>query len=598
MPKFLRRSIWPLAFFAAVLLATLAPTPASAKDTWIKVQSKNFTLIGNAGEAELRKTATHLEQFREAISRLLAQAKINSSIPTTVVVFKSDSSYGPFKPQYRGKTNTNVAGYFLAGPDMNYITLTTEARAESPYHVIFHEFFHFLVGNNMLHAPVWLNEGLAEFYSTFETFDDDQRFKVGSPLEGHLRVLEHYTFMPLKTLLNVTHSSPEYNDPIKTAVFYAESWALVHYLLLGNGGARKPQLIEFMRNLPTGMTVEENFRRSFQADYKKIEGELRSYIRQTRYPVMVATLTKPLEFDKQMQTAALSEAEVNYYLGDLLLRNNRLDEAEAHLQKALGQEKAMAKAGISLAVLRLRQRRFDEARTLLQSSIAADPQNYLGPLDYAEGLSQTGHYQEALEYYHRAAALKPAASGPHAGLGFTYTALGREKEAAAEFQQALKLDPLSQDFYHSRSFTYLSLNRGGLAATAARLALQLQGWRELSAMYMILTAHFGYRQEHKVAEADDMLKQAAAVVDHTLWPYPVIRYLQHELTAEQLLAQATDSDKQTEAHTYLGLDLSLNGKREEALQHLRWVKDHGNKHFYEYPVAVAELERLEKGAGT
>jgi lipoprotein NlpI len=117
-------------------------------------------------------------------------------------------------------------------------------------------------------------------------------------------------------------------------------------------------------------------------------------------------------------------------------------------------------------------------------------------------------------------------------------------------------------------------------------------------MYMILTAHFGYRQEHRDAEADDMLKKAAAVVDHTLWPYPVIRYLQHEITAEQLLAQATDSDKQTEAHTYLGLDHALKGKREEALQHLRWVKDHGNKHFYEYPVAIAELERLEKGAGT
>jgi tetratricopeptide (TPR) repeat protein len=275
-----------------------------------------------------------------------------------------------------------------------------------------------------------------------------------------------------------------------------------------------------------------------------------------------------------------------------------LEEAEAYLQKALDQDKALAKGRISLAILRLRQRRFDEARAMLQSAMAADPQNYLGPLYYAEDLSQSGHYQEALEYYKRAAALKPDAAGPHAGLGFTYTSLGQEKEAAGEFQQALRLDPLSQDDYHGRSFTYLGLGRGALAATAAQLALQLQGWREASAMYMILTAHFGYRQEHKDAEADDMLKKAVAAVDHTLWPYPVIRYLQHEISAEQLLAQATDSDKQTEAHTYLGLDHSLNGKREEALQHLRWVKAHGNKHFYEYPVAIAELERLEKGAGT
>src|SRR4051794_6202066 len=99
MPKPSRRTISPPALLAAILLLALISTPASAKDNWIRIQSKNFILISNSGEPELRKIAIHLEQFREAISRLLSQTKINSSVPTTVVVFKSDSSYGPFKPQ-------------------------------------------------------------------------------------------------------------------------------------------------------------------------------------------------------------------------------------------------------------------------------------------------------------------------------------------------------------------------------------------------------------------------------------------------------------------------------------------------------------------
>lgn len=44
----------------------------------------------------------------------------------------------------------------------------------------------------------------------------------------------------------------------------------------------------------------------------------------------------------------------------------------------------------------------------------------------------------------------------------------------------------------------------------------------------------------------------------------------------------------------IGLALSLAGERQEALKHLQWVKDNGNKSFVEYPAALTELKRLEQ----
>ena len=41
------------------------------------------------------------------------------------------------------------------------------------------------------------------------------------------------------------------------------------------------------------------------------------------------------------------------------------------------------------------------------------------------------------------------------------------------------------------------------------------------------------------------------------------------------------------------LDLSLNGNPAEALPHLHWVRENGNKNFVEYPLALAEIERIE-----
>ena len=128
------------------------PCAVSAKDTWTSVRSRNFLLIGNASEKEIRQVGTRLEQFREVFTHLFTKINFNSPVQTTVVVFKSDSSYRPFKP------NANTAGYFQPGPDVNYITLTTEVRGEqNPYNVIFHEYTHLLVNNPIGNVPTWFS---------------------------------------------------------------------------------------------------------------------------------------------------------------------------------------------------------------------------------------------------------------------------------------------------------------------------------------------------------------------------------------------------------------------------------------------------------
>jgi len=89
----------------------LAIAPAFGKDAWTKVQSKNFTLVGNASESDMRKIAFKLEQFRQTLSLILPKASISTPIPTTVVLFKSDESFRQFKPRYQGKIRDNVGGY-------------------------------------------------------------------------------------------------------------------------------------------------------------------------------------------------------------------------------------------------------------------------------------------------------------------------------------------------------------------------------------------------------------------------------------------------------------------------------------------------------
>jgi tetratricopeptide (TPR) repeat protein len=312
--------------------------------------------------------------------------KVNSPVPTTVIVFKNDSSYKPFK------LSGNNAGYFQAGPDVNYIALNIETSARSeadPFFLIFHEYTHLLINNTSGNVPIWFNEGLAEYYSTF-SITDDQKIVMGSPIASHVFLLRENKMLPLRTLFQVDHNSPYYNERDKQSVFYAESWALMHYLILGNDGQRVGQLGKFVDQLNAGVPMEKAFQQAFTVTFESMEKELKAYIQRDSYPIVKGHFENKLGYDATMQSAPITEAETQAYLGDLLLHSNRT-ESEAYLQKALALDPNLAIANASLGMLRVRQGKSEEARKSLERAVAANSQNYLTHYYYAYALSREGN---------------------------------------------------------------------------------------------------------------------------------------------------------------------------------------------------------------
>jgi tetratricopeptide (TPR) repeat protein len=382
----LKRPPLILAIVLFLLAVVCSAAPVSAKETWTSVRSKNFLLVGNASEKEIRQVGVKLEQFREVFSHLFPAMKLNSPVPTTVIVFKNDSSYRPFKP------NANTAGYFQPGPDVNYITLgiDTDSRSEKdPYTIIFHEYTHLMVNNTSGNVPTWFNEGLAEYYSTF-SITDDQKVVMGRPIAGHVYLLRENKMLPLRALFQVDHNSPYYNERDKQSIFYAESWALMHYLILGNDGQRVTKLSKFVDLMSNGVPMEKAFQEAFAITFESMEKELKSYIQRNSYPVLTGHFENKLGFDASMTAAPISEAETQAYLGDLLLHSNRAD-SETYLQKALALDPNLAMANASLGMLRVREGKAAEARKSLERAVVANSQNYLIHYYYAYALSREGN---------------------------------------------------------------------------------------------------------------------------------------------------------------------------------------------------------------
>ena len=457
----MKRFISPLAVSLCLLVVVSQTTTVTAKDLWVSVRTKNFMLVGNANEKDIRKVGLRLEQFREVFTRLFPKLKFNSPIPTTVVVFKNETSFAPFKPR------SNTSGYFQAGSDINYIALTTRERIEQyPFSIIFHEYTHLLVENTFDNAPLWFNEGLAEYYSTF-SISDDQRIVLGNPIDSHVYRLRESAMLPLRTLFEVDEKSPHYNETNKQNIFYAQSWALMHYLIMGRPG-RVEQLSKFVDLQRSKMPLDQAFQQAFETSFETMESELRDYVKKDRYNIVRQQFNQKLELDTTAAATPLSEAEAFAYMGDLLLHSNRA-EAYDYLQRAVKLDPDNAMAHSSLGIAYFREGKSKEAFASLERAVAANSQNYLVHYYYAYSLSRdtpdgrapvTGYPADVVakiqEHVQKAILLRPDYGDSYNLLAYMSVVTGHGlDEAIASMKKVMMNAPARYDFMYMLGQLYV-----------------------------------------------------------------------------------------------------------------------------------------------
>lgn len=377
---------------AAMLCLSLAvvarPTTHDIVSSWTQLRSPNFLFVGDAPEGEMRRLASHLEGLRAFFLHHFPQTTPAHAAQTVVVIFKDESSYAEFKPLINERRAPSVAGHFQPDADVNYIAFPiTPAAGRNPAEIAAHELTHLLAREHFERTPAWFDEGFAEYYSTFRRVKLN-RARIGDEIEGRALTLRRAEFLPLAKLLAADRYSPYYTETHLRSIFYAQSWALVHYLLSDRTGTRQAQLKRYMDLWRAGVESGEALRRSFNLDHTTLESRLRAYAMSGDYGEQVVGFDASVEPKIEITSTSLTRADVLTRLGDLLLRAERFDDAESYLKRAVELDAALAPAHVSLGLLRLRQQRFAEARLSLAQAIRIDETNHLAHYYFADALNR------------------------------------------------------------------------------------------------------------------------------------------------------------------------------------------------------------------
>lgn len=356
-----------------------AAKPGLAED-WSVVSSPHFTVYTNAEVARGGEIVASLERFRAVFAQLSPEIELSSPSPTTILAFRDAESYAPYKT-VADRQGARILGQFLSHPDGNYLTLDAGTRLVSGFAVIYHEYVHYFVRHNFPGVPLWFNEGLAEYYSTFSI--DDEHVRVGLPVDRHLDWLRHHSELELDEVLTATSSSGRRHEAQQAGRFYAVSWALVHYLLSAETD-RLDRAADFFLRLRDGEDAAEAFEDAFDQRLGALEDDLVRYVRSGELPsarVPLARLPRT-----EIRAWAAPPEEVLFRLGDLLAHMGRDASAERHFQLALDHRGDHADTHAGLALVREMQNRFEEAALLFADAVELGSSNALTYLLYGRHL--------------------------------------------------------------------------------------------------------------------------------------------------------------------------------------------------------------------
>lgn len=361
------------------LLSSVVSLPGAAgdfpgtDDKWQHFKSPNFELYSRIREADSRELLHNLELLR-AMFLDFFQLTERRRLEVTVYAFKSPKDFRTYGSEVYGAKH-NFDGFYVAGVDRAVIYLIQGEDAAATRQLIFHEYIHHLFRVAEQNPPPWLNEGMAELFSTIVPTSDN-KLEFGRPAAGRLWQLQQATFMPLEQLFAVEQSSPIFRQGEHTGLFYAQSWALLHYLFFGDSKIEPER-----RRLFTALVLanafrdaahqRQGFREVFGMDYPEMLARLKTYTTGGKY-FWGKHPAPPIPSVASYARRPVPEREIRLRLAELALRVSRSPAAKLMLLQAVEQDPADTRPLEALGADALRDQ--DELRARERWSRAAELQ--------------------------------------------------------------------------------------------------------------------------------------------------------------------------------------------------------------------------------
>jgi hypothetical protein len=302
--------------------------------SWAQLESSHFTLVSDLNDADAGHVIAGFEETYDLLGSVVFGGSQVPSFHTNAVIFESHTDLGQF-------LGDGFGGVYIPSlpNDVEPSPTLLASGSLSPFarlsftHELTHRFNHVALGP----TPIWLNEGLADYYSTIRSDhgepvlgEIDPRYMCTPDGLGDLECYQ-YEKLPGRQLPSATEvmalgrdefygtdslesGSATWDQKRKRAKNYSVAWLLVHMLMNG----QQPYAQDFRRALKAPPSSEKG--RDLTSVLSRVpraelDRDFRAYLKQ---PILWRQHHAPLpEPPASLARNGLSDAQVMLWLARL-----------------------------------------------------------------------------------------------------------------------------------------------------------------------------------------------------------------------------------------------------------------------------------------
>jgi hypothetical protein len=364
-------------FAAGALHAQAGRTALTAvDDRWRHYKSPNFELYSHTDDTSSRELLRNLEILRALfIDRFKTVER--KRLDVTIYSFSAAEDFRAYADESIRK-NDDVKGFYQAGPVRAVISLSPMETEDGAQRLIFHEYIHHLFRLTEADPPTWYNEGMAELLAGIRIEND--KVEIGHPPSaGRIITLQNEKLLPLETLFSVENDSPLYRGKDHAGIFYAESWALLHYWNFGQSKIPKAAVDRFLRiarndKLAKLVNLRTLFRECFAMDYPDMVRQLEKYVNSGTYKYGKEPIP-PIAPPASYVMRAVGRDEIKVRLAELAIRSDPSGVGKVALLDAATGTPADSRALEALGTAALHAGEPDLAMERWEAAVTAGSQN-------------------------------------------------------------------------------------------------------------------------------------------------------------------------------------------------------------------------------
>ncbi len=420
------------------LFAFLTTPPASAG---VRVDSPHFTIVAETSESDALSLASDLETIRllfvDALPRAFGGGDIDPPEPIVVYAVADSAGIARLTPTIQEDDNhRRPYSIFRSGTAKHFLVVQMDA-SQRVLGNAFHEYSHLMARVHWGRLPLWLDEGLAAFWEGSKL--DEDSVDIGVAQHAYLETLALRRALPLLDLLSVSRDSPHYRREDEAALFYAQSWLLVHYLLIGDETyQRRRELFDYIARLSTGEDASDALAAAF-GDLNALASNVARYATQSQLR-FVRRPKPPSVSATSLSTRVLSEGEMEAHIGDFIVHGGAPERAEDSLARALELEPNFPLVHEGLGYLALSRERRAEALEAFSRAVQLGSENFLTLYYHALSLGAARAPTSAIEEsLNRSLTANPSFPDAHFTLGRLRFMSGDRGSARSSFRRALSL---------------------------------------------------------------------------------------------------------------------------------------------------------------